>query len=228
MDHPGNIILAALDFVPKGFLPCDGSPVDAKKYPELSKLAGKNLPNLPDFHTCKFIIQTDDDADGDASELPGPPWPPAGLPGQVVWTLAAGTRNDCFPPGHTFDLHYGTQRFSDLLGFTPDDRQKCTIPAVSTLSDFAELCIYLPCPGYDDFQEPFLGEIRLCGGEAAPRGWEYCDGRLMLIVQNNALFALFGTRYGGDGRTTFKLPQLPDDGPFKYVICTTGVFPSRS
>lgn len=56
--------------------------------------------------------------------------------------------------------------------------------------------------------EPFVGEIRMFAGNFAPRGWANCDGQLLAIAQNNALFSLFGTIYGGDGRTTFGLPDL--------------------
>ncbi|MBG8554972.1 phage tail protein [Hymenobacter guriensis] len=56
--------------------------------------------------------------------------------------------------------------------------------------------------------ENFLGEIRLMSFPRAPRGWAYCQGQLMPINQNQALFALLGTQYGGDGVTTFKLPDL--------------------
>lgn len=56
--------------------------------------------------------------------------------------------------------------------------------------------------------EPFLGEISLFAGNFAPRGWAFCDGQLLAISQNTALFSLLGTTYGGDGRTTFALPDL--------------------
>jgi microcystin-dependent protein len=56
--------------------------------------------------------------------------------------------------------------------------------------------------------EPFVGEIRMFAGNFAPRGWALCDGQLLAIAQNDALFSLFGTVYGGDGRTTFGLPDL--------------------
>ncbi len=57
-------------------------------------------------------------------------------------------------------------------------------------------------------QEPFLGEIKLFAGNFAPRGWAFCDGQLLPINQNTALFSILGTTYGGDGRTTFALPDL--------------------
>lgn len=56
--------------------------------------------------------------------------------------------------------------------------------------------------------EPFVGEIRMFAGTFAPRGWALCDGQLLAVSQNDALFSLFGTIYGGDGRTTFGLPDL--------------------
>jgi len=56
--------------------------------------------------------------------------------------------------------------------------------------------------------EPFVGEIRMFAGNFAPRGWAFCDGQLLAVSQNDALFSLFGTIYGGDGQTTFGLPDL--------------------
>jgi len=56
--------------------------------------------------------------------------------------------------------------------------------------------------------EPFVGEIKMVGFNFAPRGYAFCDGQLLLISQNTALFSLLGTMYGGDGRTTFGLPDL--------------------
>ena len=56
--------------------------------------------------------------------------------------------------------------------------------------------------------EPFIGEIQMFGFNFAPRGWATCDGQLLPIAQNSALFSLLGTTYGGDGRTTFGLPDL--------------------
>jgi len=55
---------------------------------------------------------------------------------------------------------------------------------------------------------PFVGEIRMFAGNFAPSNWALCDGQLLAISQNNALFSLFGTIYGGDGRTTFGLPDM--------------------
>jgi microcystin-dependent protein len=56
--------------------------------------------------------------------------------------------------------------------------------------------------------DPYIGEIRMFGGSFAPVGWALCNGQLMPISENDALFALIGTTYGGDGQSTFGLPNL--------------------
>lgn len=61
--------------------------------------------------------------------------------------------------------------------------------------------------------EPFLGEIILFAGNFAPRGWAFCDGQLLPISSYEAVFSLLGTTYGGDGRTTFGLPELRGRAP---------------
>ena len=56
--------------------------------------------------------------------------------------------------------------------------------------------------------EPFLAEIKMVGFNFAPRGWSFCDGQILPINQNQSLYSLLGTTYGGDGRTSFALPDL--------------------
>jgi microcystin-dependent protein len=56
--------------------------------------------------------------------------------------------------------------------------------------------------------EPFIAQIMLFGGNFAPRGWAFCDGQILPISSNSALFSIIGAVYGGDGRTTFALPDL--------------------
>src|SRR4051812_6032182 len=62
--------------------------------------------------------------------------------------------------------------------------------------------------GVGEMSEPFVGEIRMFGGNFAPAGWAFCDGQLMPISENDVLFTLIGTTYGGDGQSTFALPDL--------------------
>ena len=66
--------------------------------------------------------------------------------------------------------------------------------------------------GYD----PFIGEVSLFAGYFAPRDWAFCDGHLLAISQNQALFSLLGTMYGGDGQTTFGLPDLRGRVPVHF------------
>jgi len=61
--------------------------------------------------------------------------------------------------------------------------------------------------------DPFLGEIRMFAGNFAPSGWASCDGQLLSIAQNTALFSILGTTFGGDGTTTFGLPNLQGSAP---------------
>jgi microcystin-dependent protein len=74
--------------------------------------------------------------------------------------------------------------------------------------------------------EPYLGEIRMFGGIFAPLGWMFCDGTLLPISGNDALFALIGTTYGGDGQSTFALPDLR--GRWPVHVDATGGYPLGS
>ncbi len=62
---------------------------------------------------------------------------------------------------------------------------------------------------------PFVAEIRIFAGNFAPKGWALCDGQLMSISQNTALFSLLGTTYGGDGKSNFALPNLQGNVPMQ-------------
>ncbi|MBX7234517.1 MAG: tail fiber protein [Caldilineales bacterium] len=105
--------------------------------------------------------------------------------------------------------------------------------------------------------EPYVAEIRMFAGNFAPRGWALCEGQVLSIAQNTALFSLLGTNYGGDGKSTFALPDLrgrmpvqedPSTWPYlgelgdgvdvaasksgyvgiNYIIALQGEFPPRS
>jgi len=81
--------------------------------------------------------------------------------------------------------------------------------------------------------EPFLGEIRMFGGDFAPRGWARCHGQLLPIADHAPLYSLIGTTYGGDGVDTFALPDLREDIapspslPVTFIIALAGIYPSR-
>lgn len=64
--------------------------------------------------------------------------------------------------------------------------------------------------------EPFIGQLMLVGFNFAPKGWAFCNGQILSIAQNSALFSLLGTTYGGDGITTFALPDLRGRAPVHF------------
>jgi len=64
--------------------------------------------------------------------------------------------------------------------------------------------------------EPFIGQICIYGFNFAPRGWAFCNGQILAIAQNTALFSLLGTTYGGNGQTTFALPNLQSRLPLHF------------
>lgn len=79
--------------------------------------------------------------------------------------------------------------------------------------------------------EPFLGQIQLFSFPFAPRGWAFAEGQILPIAQNMSLFSLVGTTYGGDGTTTFALPDLRGKEPIpgcRHAIALRGVYPMRS
>src|ERR1700712_2113194 len=74
--------------------------------------------------------------------------------------------------------------------------------------------------------QPYVGEIRMFGGNFAPAGWMFCEGQLLPISENETLFNLIGTTYGGDGQSTFALPDLRGRLPMhqgnSFIIAQTG------
>lgn len=74
--------------------------------------------------------------------------------------------------------------------------------------------------------QPYVGEIRMFAGNFAPAGWSFCDGQLLPISENETLFQLIGTTYGGDGQSTFALPDLQSRLPLHqgngFILAQTG------
>jgi microcystin-dependent protein len=77
--------------------------------------------------------------------------------------------------------------------------------------------------------QPYVGEIRMFGGNFAPAGWMFCEGQLLPISENETLFNLIGTTYGGDGQSTFALPDLRGRVPMHmgngFILAETGGVP---
>lgn len=75
-----------------------------------------------------------------------------------------------------------------------------------------------------------IGEIQLFPYDFAPMNWVECNGQILQIMQNQALYALIGNKFGGNGSTTFAVPNLSNSSPvngMKYYIATAGIFPQR-
>lgn len=78
--------------------------------------------------------------------------------------------------------------------------------------------------------DPYIGQIELFPYTYEPMGWALCDGRLLPVAQYDALFSLIGTHYGGDGQTTFALPNLKGTEPIpgtNFYIALEGLYPTR-
>lgn len=81
--------------------------------------------------------------------------------------------------------------------------------------------------------DPIIGQIQLFPYTFAPQYWQLCDGTLLQVNQNQALFSLLGATFGGNGQTTFAVPDLRNAAPLKatnqmkYYIATNGIYPSR-
>jgi microcystin-dependent protein len=78
--------------------------------------------------------------------------------------------------------------------------------------------------------EYYLGDIQLFAYRFVPQGWLLCNGTVLQILQNQALFSLIGNKFGGNGSSTFALPNMTNDSPvagMNYYICISGIYPMR-
>ena len=92
-------------------------------------------------------------------------------------------------------------------------KQSIQSKSVSTLLSASVLAVGIGASQPVEAADPFLAEIVMFGGNFAPRQWALCDGQLLPISSNTALFSLLGTTFGGDGRTTFQLPDMRGRSP---------------
>lgn len=185
---------------------------------------------------------------GPAGGPPGPPGPegpigntglqgpvgPPGPPGPAGADGAQGPQGTQGPQGIQGPAGVGTQAIgsaaNNMLGWDTTDNNWVASPPNSVLANHDNMQPYLGInyiialtgifPSRNSIADPTLGEIVMFAGNFAPRGWALCDGQLLPISSNAALFSILGTTYGGDGRTTFGLPDLrgrvpvhPGNGP---------------
>lgn len=151
---------------------------------------------------------------GCSSGTAGPQGPkgdtgPAGPAGPVGPAGAAGAQG---PPG-------------------PQGAPGNTDPVVTAfVSRFGDAGTDNTATGTGCFTDGFIGQVFLFAGNFPPRGTAFAHGQILSIAQNTALFSLLGTTYGGNGVTTFALPDMRGLEPagVNYVICLGGVYPSRN
>lgn len=202
----GEIGIFAGNFAPRGWAFCDGQLLAISQYSALFSILGTTYGG--DGRTTLALP----DLRGRAPIHPGsgPGLTPrilgerTGFPTAPVNVNQLPSHNHTLPPGarETFDTggNQGHANMQPVLGINYILALQGTFPSrndptsgapETTLGAFAA-----------------LGEVSMFGGNFAPRGWALCDGQLLDISQNTALFSILGTTYGGDGRTTFALPDL--------------------
>jgi len=154
---------------------------------------------------------------------PGPQGPPGadGADGAIQYTGVAPVVVDNTPGSETIGLNPASS-VNDVLSWnganwiaTPPNQlinPTATASTESSMQPFLGVNYIIALqgifPSRSSISDPTLGEITMFAGNFAPRNWAFCDGQLLPISSNQALFAILGTTYGGDGRTTFALPDL--------------------
>jgi microcystin-dependent protein len=160
-----------------------------------------SLTNIPDF--AGWDTDESDDFSGNYNDLAGlPNWSDsidAGLDSAIFLTGAAEAGNLITYDGMNWIAK------DILLGNTGEGGPLDNMQPYQVLNYCIALQGLYPSR---NFLDPFVGAIAIMGFNFAPRGWAHCDGQLLSIAQYSALFSLLGTMYGGDGRTTFGLPDL--------------------
>lgn len=192
----GQIDMYAFNFAPRGWAMCDGQLLPITQNTALFSLLGTTYGG--DGRTTFGLPDLQGRTPMHVGVGPGltPRWlgQATGVE-QLALTLGQ-------MPAHDHTLPPSSDVTGDTGGGQPHTNMQ---PSLALHYIIALAGIY---PTRNKGLEPFLGEINLFAGNFAPRGWAFCDGQLLPISQNDALFSLLGTTYGGDGRTSFALPDL--------------------
>ena len=196
------------NFAPRGWASCDGQLLPISENTALFSLIGttyggdgRTTMGLPDLRGRTAVHEGN-----------GPGLTPRNLGSRFGVEDVTLTTNQM--PSHTHDyLLNGPQTTDPTGGGQPHENVQPSLALnyiIAMQGIYPSRSLTLDEPGLEltAGMEPFLGEISLFAGNFAPRGWALCDGQLLPINQNDALFSLLGTIYGGDGRTTFALPDL--------------------
>jgi len=199
----GEVGLFANNFAPRGWAFCDGQLLQISENTALFSLLGttyggdgRTTFGLPDLRGRTAI-----------GEGAGPGLTPRPLGSKTG--VENVTLTEAQMPSHAHTLPLPPS--SDMTGSTGGNQPHTNMQPSLALNYIIALQGIYPSRNDDGTVrssfDPYLGEISLFAGNFAPRGWAFCDGQLLSISQNSALFSLLGTIYGGDGRTTFALPD---------------------
>jgi microcystin-dependent protein len=198
----GEVNLFAGNFAPRGTAFLDGQLLDIASNTALFSLLGttyggdgRTTFGLPDLRGRTAI------GEGQGPGLSNRPLgQKLGVEDVTLTEAQMASHNHTLPPS------------SDMTGNTGGSQYHTNMQPSTVLNYIIALQGTYPSRNDIEFveldgMEPFVGEISLFAGNFAPRGWAFCDGQLLPVNQNDALFSLLGTTYGGDGRTTFGLPD---------------------
>ena len=235
----GEIKHFAGDFVPRGWAACEGASLSVAQHVPLYAVLGTtfgmtmagatvgafNLPTLPAGAAGtparpRPVICVDGAYPAPGQGAPGPD-APGGI--RRVPRSAARLPSTGVPcRGQTL----GADDAWQLLGMRGDAAGDAfQVPDLPAEGD-GRLAWVMSTVG-DGAPGGFLGDVRRWPASLpVPTGWVACDGARLPSNRNQALYAILGDKYGGDGRTWFAVPTLPDEGGARWILCTTGLFPS--
>jgi microcystin-dependent protein len=248
MENPfiGEVVFYAFNYAPQGWAPCAGQLLAISQDIPLfevidSKFGGNNqtvfaLPDYRDLTSHLNGLQYCIALSGTVPSASGPSRPQSlGEIASLPYGFAPNSWVEC--NGQLLQIAENQALFQ-VIGTTFGGDGKITF-GVPNLILFSPTP---PTPGTDSQYfiaaeggpapvDPFVAEVRLFPSNAAPNGWESCSGQVLRIAQNQELFALLGFTFGGDGRTTFALPDMsgpPVPAGVEYCIAIAGTFPTRS
>ncbi|MGN8244960.1 phage tail protein [Cellulomonas soli] len=226
-----EIRLFAFGFVPKGWAPCQGQLLPINQNQALFSLLGTMYGGngqttfaLPDLRFRSPLHVDDQHVQGESAGTTAHQLTSAELPAHRHTAVAASTATTADPSGARWAttgrphyagtaqvaLHPGT--VEQVGGSQPHEN----MPPYLALQYAIALQGVFPSRESGTGGDPYLGEVRLFAGSFTPGGWAACDGQLMALAQNTALFSLLGTTYGGNGMTTFGLPDLRGASPIHH------------
>lgn len=226
-----EIRLFAFGFVPKGWVACAGQLLAINQNQALFSLLGTMYGGdgrvtfaLPDLRFRSPLHVDDRHTQGESGGTTAHTLTTAELPTHSHTAVAASTATTAEPDGARWATtgrpHYAGTAQVALHPGTVDpaggSQPHENMPPYLALQYAIAVQGIFPSRDSGTAGDPFVGEVRLFAGSFTPGGWAACDGQTMALAQNTALFSLLGTMYGGDGKSTFGLPDLRGASPIHH------------